>query len=370
MVKRPARITKLPRQLLAGPVRLHYGSGGWRWRTPAGGEKSVTRVDLVTLGLFIAVVEETSLAKAAEREHLAPSAISKRLADLELNLNVRLFERKPTGMFPTPAGTALLHHARLIMRNVSELESELVDFAGGVRGMIRVRSNATAMASYLPEDLRTFLQLFPQVRVDLEESTSTDTLRAVADNAADIGIYGDVVAPTDLHTSIYRRDRLVLLVSDTHELAGRGNVRFEDTIGYEYIGAPKGSSIDTALMRAASDLGASLKMSIRTSGFAAISAMVDAGLGIAIVPESVTPTYANSNAVAALGLDELWADRRLMICSREPHTLTPAAAAFLNHLTRHLSPAPKATAPVLTPGPPQPGREDDYFRSTVAQKSH
>ena len=78
----------------------------------------MTRVDLVTLSLFIAVVEETSLAKAAEREHLAPSAISKRLADLELNLDIKLFERKPTGMFPTAAGTALLHHARLIMRQM------------------------------------------------------------------------------------------------------------------------------------------------------------------------------------------------------------------------------------------------------------
>lgn len=312
----------------------------------------MTRVDLVTLSLFVAVVEETSLAKAAEREHLAPSAISKRLADLELNLNVKLFERKPTGMFPTAAGTALLHHARLILHNVSELESELVDFAGGVRGTIRVQSNATAMASFLPADLRTFLLLFPQVRVDLSEGTSTDTLRAVADNAVDIGIYGDVVVPDHLHSLLYREDRLVLLVPRDHALAGRESVRFEETIGLEYIGAPKGSSIDTALTRAASDLGTSLKMSIRTSGFAAISAMVDAGLGIAVVPESVTPTYATSYAITALPLDEPWADRRLMICSRDPATLTPAASAFLNHCTAHLRPRHEKEAPAMRAGAP------------------
>src|SRR5262245_39456172 len=126
-----------------GNERLAAGAGvgygprlGVPRRNGVPGGSRVTRVDLVTLSLFIAVVEETSLAKAAEREHLAPSAISKRLQDLELNLNVKLFERKPTGMFPTAAGTALLHHARLIMRNVSELETELVDFAGGVRGTI------------------------------------------------------------------------------------------------------------------------------------------------------------------------------------------------------------------------------------------
>jgi DNA-binding transcriptional LysR family regulator len=324
----------------------------------------------LTLSLFVAVVEETSLAKAAERAHLAPSAISKRLADLELNLNVKLFERRPNGMFPTAAGTALLNHARLILHNVADLESELLDFAGGVRGTIRVRSNATAMAAFLPTDLRSFFRLFPQVRVDLSEGTSADTLRAVSDNAVDIGIYGDVVVPNDLHCVLYRRDRLVLLVPKDHPLTRMELVRFEDSAGYEFIGAPRGSSIDTAMQRASSDLGVSLKMSIRTSGFAAISAMVDAGLGIAVVPESTTPTYAKSYAIAALRFEETWAERRLMICSRDPVTLTPAAAAFLSHLTPHLQPAPKKMAPERVPGPAATLVEEDYFRSTVAQKSH
>lgn len=294
----------------------------------------MTRVDLVTLSLFIAVVEETSLAKAAEREHLAPSAISKRLADLELNLNIKLFERRPNGMFPTAAGTALLHHARLIMRNVGELEAELSDFAGGVRGTIRVQSNATAMARYLPEDLKSFLASYPQVRVELEESTSPETLRAVADNAADIGIYGDVIVPLDLVAKLYRIDRLALLVPEGHALASRDHVAFSDTIGLDYIGTPKGSSIDTALVRAATDLGVPLRISIRTSGFDVISRMVGAGLGIAVVPESVTSIYAQSTHVKAIRLEEKWAERRLMVCIRSLGSLTPAAAAFLAHLTR------------------------------------
>lgn len=294
----------------------------------------MTRVDLVTLSVFIAVVEETTLAKAAEREHLAPSAISKRLADLELNLNIKLFERKPTGMYPTTAGTALLHHARLIMRNVAELEAEIEDFAGGVRGTIRVHANATAMSRYLPDDLQSFLRLYPQVRVELEESRTPDTLRAVADNAADIGIYGDVIAPADLDSRLYRCDRLALLVPAGHPLAAGSEASFADTVEHDYVGSPKGSSIDTVLVRAAADLGVSLKMSIRTSGFDAISRMVDAGLGIAVVPESVTAMYAASMQVRVLRLDERWAERRLMVCTRSPDSLTPAAAAFLAHLTR------------------------------------
>jgi len=304
----------------------------------------LTRFDLITLSLFVAVVEETSLSKAAEREHLAPSAISKRLADLELNLNIKLFDRKPAGMFPTVAGTAFLHHARRILRDVAELESELLDFADGVCGTIRVRTNATAMASYLPEDLKSFVALYPRVRVELEEGFSPETLKAVADNIVDIGIYGDVIVPNDLASLVYRVDRLALLVPSDHELARESSVNFTETLAYEYIGPPKGTSIDTALARAASEIGVSLKMSVRTSGFDAIARMVDAGLGIAIVPQSMTSLYTGALDVTALRLNERWAERRLMICVKSLDALAPAAAAFLAHLTRPTVPHGMALA--------------------------
>lgn len=294
----------------------------------------MTRIDLITLSLFIAVAEETSLAKAAEREHLAASAISKRLADLELNFNIRLFDRRPNGMLLTSAGSAFLHHARLIMRNVAELEAELQDFSNGLRGAIRVQANATAMARYLPEDIKSFLALYPEVRIELEESTTSETLRAIAENAVDIGIYGDVIVPAELTSLVYRRDRLALLVPLDHPLAERKGVAFADTVAYAYIGAPKGSSIDTALIRAAGDLGVSLRMNTRTSGFDAISCMVAADLGIAIVPHSVAVSYAEALNVKVLDLEEPWAERKLMVCVRNIDALTPAAAAFLAHLTR------------------------------------
>jgi DNA-binding transcriptional LysR family regulator len=293
----------------------------------------LVRVDLVTLSLFIAVAEETSLAKAAEREHLAASAISKRLIDLEHNLNVKLFDRRPNGMCPTVAGSALLSHARLIMRNVDELEAEISDFAGGLRGTIRVQSNATAMACYLPEDLRTFVALYPQVRVELEEGTSPDTLRAVAENAADIGIYGDVIVPSDLDSHLYRLDRLALLVPLDHPLADRETISFIEAVGFNFVGTPKGSSIDTTLLRAASEIGATLKMNIRTSGFDVISRMVGTGLGIAVTPASVAGLYTPSSPIKALRLSDPWAERRLMISTRRADSLAPATAAFLAHLT-------------------------------------
>jgi len=88
-------------------------------------------LDLRTLQLFVAVVEEQRVAQAALREHIAASAVSKRIADLEKEVKVDLFRRHRTGLQPTPAGHALLHHARMLMRDLAQLESGLGDYARG-----------------------------------------------------------------------------------------------------------------------------------------------------------------------------------------------------------------------------------------------
>ena len=93
-------------------------------------------LDLRTLQLFVAVVEEETVAKAAKREHIAASAVSKRIADLEKEVKVDLFRRHRTGLEPTPAGHALLHHARMLMRNLAQLETELGDYEQGLRGSV------------------------------------------------------------------------------------------------------------------------------------------------------------------------------------------------------------------------------------------
>src|SRR5215510_1712484 len=82
-------------------------------------------VDLLSLKLFVAVVEAQSVAKAAEREHIAASAVSKRIADLEKVAKVQLFRRHRTGLQLTAAGHTFLHHARVLMRDLAQMDSEV-----------------------------------------------------------------------------------------------------------------------------------------------------------------------------------------------------------------------------------------------------
>jgi DNA-binding transcriptional LysR family regulator len=97
----------------------------------SGGTGMNSRIDLTTLGLFITVAELRSITKTAEREHIAASAVSKRLSDLETELRAKLFHRLPRGLELTAAGFALLHHASAILRRLDELEADLSEYAEG-----------------------------------------------------------------------------------------------------------------------------------------------------------------------------------------------------------------------------------------------
>ncbi|HTJ99724.1 MAG TPA: LysR family transcriptional regulator, partial [Bordetella sp.] len=96
------------------------------------------RFDLLSLKLFVAVCEHRNISRAADAESIAPSAISKRISHMEDMLKTPLFLRSNKGLELTPAAHSLLNHARVILRDLAQMESELFDHAEGLRGQIRL----------------------------------------------------------------------------------------------------------------------------------------------------------------------------------------------------------------------------------------
>jgi DNA-binding transcriptional LysR family regulator len=182
-------------------------------------ETLMRRIDFVTLKLFVAIADERSLTRAAEREHLALRRSGKRVSDLESQLGIALLYRQPKGVELTPAGHALLHHARNMMDNLEQLNADLSEFSEGVKGHVRIHANTSAVIEFLPEDLASFSRLHPQVKIDLEERVSSETIRAVREGLTDIGIFAGHVPAEDLQVFTYRHDQLVLVTPREHPLA-------------------------------------------------------------------------------------------------------------------------------------------------------
>ncbi len=292
------------------------------------------RPDPLSLQLFTAVVETGSIAGAAAREHIAAAAVSRRIAELEQRLGSPLLVRHARGVEPTAAGVALLGLARRALRALDEVPEQMSDYAGGLRGQVRLCANISAITQFLPQDLASFAQQHPQVRIELEETNSSVAVRAVAENAADIGVYTAYAHDASVQSLPYRQDRLCLLVPQRHVLARRRQLRFAEVLDQPFVGLRTGSAINQLLVAEAARLGHSLHMRIQVTGFDALCLMVTQGFGIGVAPSGVARLYAAELGVREVALQDGWAARELRLAVRRLDSLPPEARRLVEHLQR------------------------------------
>ncbi|RYF10830.1 MAG: LysR family transcriptional regulator, partial [Deltaproteobacteria bacterium] len=180
--------------------------------------------DLTDLRLFLHVAEAGSITAGAAPAGLALASASTRIQGMEAQAGVALLERRRRGVEPTPAGRALLHHARLVTSQMERMRGELGEYARGLKGHVRLLANTSAAVIHLPEPLATFLAANPNVDVDLDERPSPEVARAVAQGEADVGVAAGHADLSGLDVMPFRTDRLVLVVPPGHVLADRRRI--------------------------------------------------------------------------------------------------------------------------------------------------
>ncbi|MEE1925191.1 LysR family transcriptional regulator [Pseudomonas sp. 148P] len=290
------------------------------------------RYDLTSLDLFITVAQERNLTRAARIKHLAVSAISKRISELEAQIGSPLLIRNARGVDLTPAGQSLLFYARQLKQTLAQLDSELGEYASGVKGHIRIHAITSALSQFLPQDVAAFAALYPQIKFDIEERVGSAVVRAVADGRADLGIIASQTAAQGLETLAYRDDELVLVVPAGHALAQRRSIRFGEALAHEFVGPHLESSVYSLLTREAEKLELPLRLRIRISSFDCMCRLVSNGLGVAVLPRSVVSQYQRSHGLKAVTLAEPWAKRSLLLALRKYDAASPTLRTFIDHL--------------------------------------
>lgn len=288
--------------------------------------------DPVSLRWFVAACEEGNIARAAEREAIVPSAVSKRIAALEREIGTPLMLRGRRGIVPTPAGEALLRQARDVLDVMARMRAELGEFAAGVQGSVRVLASASVLAERLPEDIAAFLARHPGVRVSVDERPSNEIVRLVREGAADIGVLWDAVDPAGLSVLPYRQDHLGVAMHRGHRLARRRRLRLADVLDDLSIGVAPAGLMDRMLRRQAALAGRELVYRIQVSSLDAACRIVSAGLGVAILPYESSAPHAAIRALVMVPLDEPWALRRFALLSRSPRQISTTTRALLGHL--------------------------------------
>lgn len=290
--------------------------------------------DLTTLRLFVSVCETGNIARAGEKASIVGSAISKRLTQLEEQVGTALLVRKRHGVVPTAAGQTLLEHARGMLDGAARIERDMRAYVAGGLGQVRMFASATAMTESLADDVASFLRrpAHKAIRVDLEERVSPEIVRGVREGLASIGVCWDAADAAGLQTRAYRRDTLCVAVPARHPLAGRKSLRFEQTLDFEHVSLPVNSTLQLVLRWHAAQLGRSVNQRVIVSNFDAAVRVVGAELAISLVPREVVPPGLDSRRVRLIPLAEDWAERRFILCFRDPQLLTPAARMLLDHL--------------------------------------
>lgn len=291
-------------------------------------------LDFKSLRLLVAVCDHRNIKQAAAQEHIEPSAISKRIAQLEASLGTPLLVRGRRGVQPTPAGLALLEHARTLLFTLERIEADVAAYRAGLRGHVRLVASASAVAESLLDDVAAFMRdpAHNGIKVDIEERVSTDVVRMVRDGRASIGVCWDSVDLQGLKHRAYRDDQLALAVHADHPLAARPSLRFEQTLDFEHVGLPPATAVYTMLHRAAATAGRSLSVRVIVSNFDAALRVVAANLGISVIPHQVSLMHAARGEIKVIPLTDAWARRRFAVCFREQASLTPAAQRMVEFL--------------------------------------
>jgi DNA-binding transcriptional LysR family regulator len=301
------------------------------------------RMDLTSLQLFVAVCELGSIGKAAEREFIAASAVSKRLSDLEAALDTPLLYRHTRGVDLTPAGQSLLHHARSVLFSLEKMQGELSEYAAGVRGHVRVHASISAIVQFLPEDLGAFIRQHPEVKIDLEEHLSTEVVRAVQEGAADLGICNTADGIGKLQTLPYRQDRLVMIVPRGHVLGTQDSIAFADSLDFDHVGLHSNSSIYLAMRQAAASAGRTIRLRIQVTGLDAMCRMIHNDLGVGVMPQRAFELMHGVGELESVALTDAWASRRIALVARDFSSLPLTARLLVDHLTaRAVATAPTA----------------------------
>jgi DNA-binding transcriptional LysR family regulator len=292
----------------------------------------VKNVDFTSLRYFAIVVEHGNIAQAARVNGIAASAISKRISDLEDQIGVPLIRRLRDGIEPTAAGQELYKYVQEIGLTVERLQASLSEFTKGERGRIRLWANTSAVTQFLPEDLKVYVDQRPGVRIDLQEDTSARIADAVRDGVADIGIFSGHIGETELDRRIYRRDTLMVIAPIGHALEGKNAVTIRDIAQFDHVGLQAGSSLQARVVEAAREADLEINMRVQVFGFDGIRRMVEAGLGIAVLPQGAVFPYLDHRNLVAMVLDESWANRTLYVGYRDYRALPLAARQLVETL--------------------------------------
>jgi LysR family carnitine catabolism transcriptional activator len=303
-----------------------------------------TGVTLRQLRAFVAVAQDGSVTRAAQRLHLTTSALSMLISTLEGELAVRLFERTTRRMALSEAGAELLPAIEKVFDHLDAAFDGLRQFADRRSGRFAVATSPLLAATLLPSLLASFAERFPGIKVDLFDLPVDDIAQAVRAGQADFGVCTVDQEIPDLIATILYQDRLMLACLASHPLASQREVRWAELAGVPLVLMRHGSGLRSLVERGFAELGEPVHAAFEVAHVSTAVGLVESGLGIAVLP-----SYAlhRTRAVDVVGVPMTApvVERNIVALTAPQRALSAPCEAFLAHFKSSMAtaevPAPK-----------------------------
>ncbi|MGH8352211.1 MAG: LysR family transcriptional regulator [Pseudomonas sp.] len=285
-------------------------------------------MDLANLNAFIAIAETGSFSEAGERLHLTQPAVSKRIAGLEQQLNVRLFDRLGREVGLTEAGRALLPRAYQILGVLDDTRRALANLHGEIGGRLTLATSHHIGLHRLPPLLRAFTRAYPQVALDIKFLDSEVAYEEILHGRAELAVI--TLAPqtaAPVQAVQVWEDPLDFVAAPEHPLARNGAVSLADVARHPAV-FPGGNTFTHHIVRRLFEAeGLTPNIAMSTNYLETIKMMVSIGLAWSVLPRTML-----DDQVARLPLPGIQLSRQLGYILHTERTLSNAAKAFMRLL--------------------------------------
>ncbi len=282
-------------------------------------------MDLANLHTFIAIAEQRSFSLAGERLHVTQPAISKRLASLEEQLGMRLFDRVGRETRLTEAGLALLPRAYRIVNELDDARRALSNLSGSVSGRLSLATSHHIGLRRLPPLLRAFTKDYPEVMLDIRFLDSEVAYADVLHGRCELAII--TLSPqcdAPLKAVKVWHDALDFVVAPDHPLAQCQHISLADLCAYPAVFPGSHTFTRKIALRLFDQAGLTPQISMSTNYMETIKMMVSIGLAWSVLPHSML-----DESVVRLPINDANLSRDLGYIVHTERTLSNAAQAFM-----------------------------------------
>lgn len=315
--------------------------------------RCVSRInfDLQQLQAFVAVADKGSFRSAADHLHLSAPALGRRVDKLENLLGARLFTRSTREVRLTRVGEAFLERARAALDDLESAVLGIHEISARHAGRVTVACPPTAAVTFMPRAIQSFCAQMPRVRIRVIDEGMNEVAAAVVSGEADFafGFPGEPDAALDFEP--LWRDPYVLAMRRDNPLARHRRLELADVLGQPWLSVARTSRNRQVLDNHFAASRRSPQAWLEVGHVATLLAMVEAGLGVGIVPSTAVPR--GHRAIVAVKLADLDLHRDIGLLTLQTRRLTPVAQRFYDHLKAMLASTTPGSRPRSARTPPR-----------------